>query len=321
MQEILGGTEANSELRVTRGWKLFFLLPRMILFRPHRGGKVLRKQLLSWIVAFQEGRWMELLREGAIAAETAHTHSVRRRRRQDDDDEARRAARAMSLTQMGELSAARQALEGAAVAPDTMSTLRALTDPEKQLPRTPLSREVADAQPSEAFQLDSIEFLTCLRKARRGAVAGPSGMTSDHLFPVLENEGDSNLLCRVASLLAVGQVPDSTLEAVRLGRMTALSKPDGGVRGIVVGDIFRRLVARTIAKQVAEKVEAATAPFQYAPSTKAGCECVAHILQTLTDLDPETTIMSIDGVGAYDLISRCLKASSGWREGIRSSPL
>ena len=56
-------------------------------------------------------------------------------------------------------------------------------------------------------------------------------------------------------------------------------------------------MARTIAKQVAEKVEAATAPFHYALSTKAGCECVAHILQTLTDLDPETTIMSIDGVG------------------------
>ena len=35
-----------------------------------------------------------------------------------------------------------------------------------------------------------------------------------------------------------------------------------------------------------------------------GCECVPHILQTVTDLDPETTIMSIDGMGAYDLISR-----------------
>ena len=33
-------------------------------------------------------------------------------------------------------------------------------------------------------------------------------------------------------------------------------------------------------------------------------ECVALILQSMTDLDPETTITSIDGVGAYDLISR-----------------
>ena len=137
-----------------------------------------------------------------------------------------------------------------------MSTLRALTDPEKRPPppRAPLSPEVAEAQPVEAFKLDSIEFLTCLTRARRGAAASPSGMTSDHFFLVLENEGDSELLCRVASLLSLGQV-----------------------RGIVVGDVLRRLVARTIAKQVIEKVEAATAPFQYALSTKAGCECIAHV--------------------------------------------
>ena len=64
----------------------------------------------------------------------------------------------------------------------------------------------------------------------------------------------------------------------KLASLTALSKPDGGVRGIVVGDILRRMVARTIAKQIAKQVEAATVPFQYALSTKAGCECVVHML-------------------------------------------
>ena len=44
-------------------------------------------------------------------------------------------------------------------------------------------------------------------------------------------------------------------------------------------------------------------PFQHA-LTKAGCECVAHILQTITDMDSRATVVSIDGVGAYDLISR-----------------
>ena len=75
-------------------------------------------------------------------------------------------------------------------------------------------------------------------------------------------------------------------------------RPDGGVRGIVVGDIFRRLVVRTIAQQISKRVEAATAPFQYVLKTKAGCECVAHVSQTLTGLDPEPTVMSIDGVGS-----------------------
>ena len=55
---------------------------------------------------------------------------------------------------------------------------------------------------------------------------------------------------------------------------------------------------------MAKSVEAATAPYQYDLSTKAGCECVARILQTLTDQDGQATVLSIDGIGAYDLISR-----------------
>ena len=41
-------------------------------------------------------------------------------------------------------------------------------------------------------------------------------------------------------------------------------------------------------------------------TTKAGCECIAHVLQGLTEL--EATITSIDGVGAFDLISESSEA-------------
>ena len=80
-----------------------------------------------------------------------------------------------------------------------------------------------------------------------------------------ESEADSQLFGQVGALLSVGNVPEPFLEGIRLGRMTALKKPDGGVRGIVVGDIIRRLVARTIAKQVSKQAEAATAPFTVRP--------------------------------------------------------
>ena len=82
-----------------------------------------------------------------------------------------------------------------------------------------------------------------------------------------------------------------------LGRLTALQKPDGGIRGIVLGDVFRRLVARTLAQQFGPQVECATHPFQYALSTRAGTECVAHMVQAFTGMDDEATILSVDGVG------------------------
>ena len=76
------------------------------------------------------------------------------------------------------------------------------------------------------------------------------------------------------------------------------------VRGTAAGDIIRRLVARTVAQQIRQQVERATAPFQYALSTWVGCECTTHALQVLTDQDPQSTILSVDGFAAYDTISR-----------------
>ena len=107
----------------------------------------------------------------------------------------------------------------------------------------------------------------------------------------------------LAERLARADVPPSIVDAIRQGRLTALRKPNGGVRGIVVGDVIRRVVARTLAQQLGPAVEGATALFQYALSTKASCECVSHVVQALTEADPETTAVSIDGVSAFDLIS------------------
>ena len=173
-QEIFDGTEANNEARVVRGWKLFLLLPRMLLFKPPRGGVVPRKKLESRIRLFQEGEWLSLLRDSATCSEMAHTSAVRRRRRGQAED-AVRASRALSLVQMGELSSARQALEGAPLAPGNLATLGILTDPSRRppTPRRPLSEEVRVAEPAEPFVLDSVEFLVCLRKGPKRC--GPQG--------------------------------------------------------------------------------------------------------------------------------------------------
>ena len=67
---------------------------------------------------------------------------------------------------------------------------------------------------------------------------------------------------------------------------------------------MRRLVSQTIAQQIGPSVEVATAPHQHAMSTRARCECIAHMLQARTDLDDRVTVLSIDGIGAFDLVSR-----------------
>ena len=158
--------------------------------------------------------------------------------------------------------------------------------------------------PPRVFDFDEQQFCGNLRSARRGAAAGPSGMTTEHLRPLLNDAHTTNLFFRVGEKLSRGDVPQSVVQMVRQGRMTALAKPDGGVRGIVAGDVIRRSVAKIMAQQLGDAVEAFTAPYQCALRTKAGCECVAHVLQGLTELDPLATVTSVDGISAFDLISR-----------------
>ena len=46
------------------------------------------------------------------------------------------------------------------------------------------------------------------------------------------------------------------------------------------------------------------APFQYALSTRAGTDCVGHLVRASIDTDPRLTILSVDGIGVYDHVLR-----------------
>jgi hypothetical protein len=129
-------------------------------------------------------------------------------------------------------------------------------------------------------------------------------MTAEHLRVLLDADADAHLLYLAAQQLATATLPAPILAGLRLGRLVALRKPDGGVRGLVMGDTFRRLVARTLAQQFAAAFEAACLPYQYALSTRAGAEALARTLRLATEADPRATLLSVDGVGAYDHVSR-----------------
>ena len=52
----------------------------------------------------------------------------------------------------------------------------------------------------------------------------------------------------------------------------------------------REKVGGKESQQMMEAVQDATAPIQYALATRAGCECIAHALQEITELNPRATV-------------------------------
>ena len=290
--------DSSSPEGQTRGWKLFVLAPRMLLYRSSGETRIPPSELQRRCELFRSGEWQRLLAEAAGAVGGGA-------RLPAPDDEAR-AHRATALVHLGELSAAGRALVAEPSPPGTTDTLAELRDPDRRppAPYSPMPAEVLAFQAPDPCPLPLQSFVACLRGARRGSAAGPSGMTNEHLRTLLDDEEDTRLLHCAAQQLADAAVPEPVLAGLRVGRVVALRKSNGRVRALVVGDVMRRLVARTLAQQFAPAFEAACLPHQYGLSTRAGTEAVIRLLRAATEADARATVLSVDAVGAFDHVAR-----------------
>ncbi|CAK0885381.1 unnamed protein product, partial [Prorocentrum cordatum] len=209
--------------------------------------RIPKEQLLERFTRFEAGDWAQLLTEAQPgpprrpperdANGQSRAPEARRGRAPDENEELRsRCERARELIRLGEVSAARQALTASAMAPGTQATLDELRDPARRLqqPREQLSERAARAPPQGLASLEPDRLLTNVRGSRRGAAPGPSGMTGEHLQTLLDDEHCCDLLHHAAALLARAEIPGPVAEALRLGRLTALRKSNGGCEGLVV---------------------------------------------------------------------------------------
>ena len=184
LEEVVSGCDSGDVVKQERGWKLFFLLPRMLLSRPCRGGLVPRRKLETRFQKFFAGDWAGLVADSEDLTSQASTARVRKSRRHHPDG---KAARAEKLAMMGELSAARQALESAGVAPERQEHVEHPQESRAQTRRTEgaTRSRIVDSGSPEAIRTRPRCFCVNLRSARRGAAPGPSGMTCEHLQPFL----------------------------------------------------------------------------------------------------------------------------------------
>ena len=108
LEEISEGCRVSDTMRQERGWKLFLLLPRMLLHRPPRGGMISRVNPGSRCLSRESGRRDQSRRSVCNSGRGCTTMQNE------------------ALVHLGELSSARQALEGADLAPGNEETLNAL---------------------------------------------------------------------------------------------------------------------------------------------------------------------------------------------------
>ncbi|CAK0900915.1 unnamed protein product, partial [Prorocentrum cordatum] len=225
LKRIKRGHDQGNQATTHQGWTLFLLAPRLLLSKPKGADAEGRQELLERAQRFRQGDWLALLHEanttaGARAAPRPATEVQQQERRREQ---------ACAHVRNGNPSRGRQVLTAAAIAPGNGETLNRLRDPARRPPtlsrRLPANLDRA----TDRARLDKTKFLACLRSAKKGTAAGPSGVRVEHLKPLLEHEEPMDLLGFAAAALAEARVPSPIARALALCKMTALQKPDNAL--------------------------------------------------------------------------------------------
>ena len=276
-------------------WWVVMLVPRMLLRPTAVQGSEGKRIFTERMNRFMRGDFLGLLLEAEIEA-------ADRPPRAGNRDE---FADAVEMIKLAELSRARQRLVSLGLAPGDANTLAELQNTDlRPIDRAPLPPELRDFRPASAIKLDDGKLLAALKSAGRGSAQDLAGTRYEHIRVLIEDDYLWPVFVAFCRAIAAADVPEPVAAAMAMGRMTALKKPNGKVRGIVAGNTIRRLVCRAVARQFGDALQQATAPFQFALQTRAGTDALGHALRSISELDPGAVITSIDGIGAFDHVQR-----------------
>ena len=115
------------------------------------------------------------------------------------------------------------------------------------------------------------------------------GSRYEYYKPCLEDDIAFDALYGVAQRLAKAEIPETVRDGLLYSSLTAILKPNSRVRGISSGDIFRRLVAKTLAKQFQNDLRQAVRPHNFGIYDRSGTDAAIHMLRYLTDVHPDKT--------------------------------
>ena len=154
--------------------------------------------------------------------------------------------------------------------------------------------------------------LNNIRSFQNGSSGGIDGLRPQHLkdltAPANGIAGRDLLeaLTKLGNLMLTGGVPEAVLEILYGAHLCAISKKDGGLRPVAVGNVLRRLVAKCCSNLCRERASSVFAPHQYGFGIPNGCEIVAHSARTYCSLQHDTpkVLCKIDFSNSFNRVRR-----------------
>ena len=254
-------------------WTELQMLPKCTIVRPARGGKSPRSQRLAWTRG-RLHRWLAGERI-QLWQDLPHYRRPKVKRHSAEAAKILRQDRCISLTGEGGLSQACNSLVSPPPLGQTAEVSARLAEkhPTAESPVDLSNLGNASASLVPLADTDLIE--QCIRSFHRLSGGGPSGLRPIHLKNCLSTEHRDEVLarsCALVNTLAKGDAPLSLAPFLAGATLTALPKKDDDVRPVAVGEVWRRLTAKSLCQAYKEQASSYFFPLQIGVAQSLGTE-------------------------------------------------
>ena len=150
----------------------------------------------------------------------------------------------------------------------------------------------------------------CIRSFHRLSGGGPSSLRPIHLQNCLSTEHRDEVLERctdLTNLLAKGEAPASLAPFLAGANLTALPKKDNGIRPVAVGEVWRRLTAKSLCNAFKEQSASYFFPQQIGVGQSLGTEVgleTARQWQIRNNNNPTAVFVKADFSNAFNCVDR-----------------
>ena len=273
------------------GWKLFLLIPRMILCH-RRGGISAIRQARSKFLLFLNFQWEQLL---SLQTSSSLKHPSK------DSQLGLNHQKALRLVRCGELSRAAKLLVSPGLASVSDETVLKLASKHPTRLKDVLCFDDSLPQP---INLSESLFFATLTKLPKCSGSGPSGWNFEHFKILASRSTTAEKFFAVCEQLAKGDVPKSVVKLLSASRLIALPKLNGDVRPIAIGECIRRLTAKVLCLQKKESFAAYFSPLQHGVAIEGGSELLLHHLSVLAEAHPDWVVLKTDLKNAFNSVER-----------------
>ncbi|CAI6005397.1 unnamed protein product [Closterium sp. NIES-64] len=295
---------------------LLLAFPRLILAVPPKPSIGQKALIIERLGAFWEGRWRELFYSAMAAARPAvrplaYTCS-------DQDPDAIRLSRCRARCKVEEWSRGLACLTAGELARPSEAMVQSLQDKHPastgEVPQW--VRDFTIDAPQRPLLTTGV-LARAIHTAARASAAGPSGWVTEHLRDTFLTEPSClPHLLDVFNQWVAGQVPERARPWLAASNLVGLSKPNGDVRPVAIGEVLPHILARALCISLRPAMASYFLPCNHlGAGTRVGVEILTHSFRSALATHPDWCALQIDVANAFNSFHR-----HAMFEGLRESP-